>query len=58
MTMVISPVTYTHELVDLAGKLHWHTQRADIDAMEITINLLRRKIIQIKKFINEYEVES
>ena len=55
---MISPVKYTHELIDLAGKLDWHTQRADVDAMEITIKLLRNKLNQITRFINENEVES
>ena len=53
-----SPVYLTHEIIDLSGKLDWHTQRADVDAMEITIKLIRKKITQLKKFIDEHEADN
>ncbi len=53
---MIHPVKFTHQIMDLAGKLDWHTQRADIQAMKDTIKQLRSKINHVQEFIKTHEV--
>lgn len=49
------PVKITHQIIDLAGRLDFQIQHHKLDGIDETINELRSKITQVKKFLNEHE---
>lgn len=55
---MVSPVKYTHEIINLAGKLDFHTQHGNVEVMKETIKELRAKINQVQTFMNQHEVVS